>query len=347
MARARGARAPHVIHVVATREFAGVERYLTYVAPLLAEAGWRVTVVGGQADKMREVLEPAGVEHVEYRNLAQLTAWLARYGRRADVIHTHMTAAELAATLTLPITRAAFVTTRHFAARRGSSMPARLAGRVIARVVRVQISISQFVADSIGEPSVVIPHGVPDQPLGSHDRKVVLVAQRLQSEKRTDVAIRAWAASGLAGDGWTMEIAGDGALREDLERLADDLGMADSVRFLGFVPDLSERLARASLFLATTPIEALGLSVVEAMATGCAVVAADGGAHRETLTPELGALFPVNHVAGCAALLSELAADVGLRQSRGTDLWRRQREVYSLASHSDSLLTLYQRLKSR
>ena len=46
--------------------------------------------------------------------------------------------------------------------------------------------------------------------MGNPDREpVVLVAQRLEPEKDTDVAVRAFALSGLAGRGWRLEVAGD------------------------------------------------------------------------------------------------------------------------------------------
>ena len=45
-----------VVHVVCTANFAGVERYVTYIAPRLARRGWEVTVIGGDADRMRASL---------------------------------------------------------------------------------------------------------------------------------------------------------------------------------------------------------------------------------------------------------------------------------------------------
>ena len=87
------------------------------------------------------------------------------------------------------------------------------------RRLDAQIAISHAVADAVDGRSTVVHTGVENRPLRDvalRDR-VVLIAQRLQPEKRTDVGIRAFAASGLADDGWTLEIAGVGPERGALE----------------------------------------------------------------------------------------------------------------------------------
>ena len=85
----------------------------------------------------------------------------------------------------------------------------------------------------------------PVEHSASADREpVVLVAQRLEPEKRTDVALRAWAASGLADRGWRLQIAGDGAERDDLEcSWPTHFRIEDSVDFLGRAQDVDSLMA--------------------------------------------------------------------------------------------------------
>ena len=97
------------------------------------------------------------------------------------------------------------------------------------------------------------------------------------------MAIEGFVASGLADEGWTLDIAGEGSQRTHLERLAADRGAGAAVRFLGFRMDVDELMAAAGIFLAPRPTEALGLSVLEAMAAGLPVVAAAAGGHLETV----------------------------------------------------------------
>jgi GT2 family glycosyltransferase len=178
-----------VTHVVVTDAFAGVERYVCEVAREQAARGSIVTVVGGDPGRMPEEL--GGATHVPSPDLRTATAQLARLGRQ-DVVHAHMTAAELAAVAAGPWHRGRVVSTRHFAGGRGSTPLARILGRVVRRRIDVQIAISHFVAEKIGEPALVVPNGVRSQAEGTNPRQnVVLCLQRLEREKATDVALRA------------------------------------------------------------------------------------------------------------------------------------------------------------
>jgi glycosyltransferase involved in cell wall biosynthesis len=334
-----------ILHVVATENFAGVERYITYVAPLQAAAGWDVTVVGGEPGAMVDALGPT-VRHLPGDNFAAVARQLAKVGRRCEIMHTHMTAAEFAAVSTWPLHRANVVTTRHFAGPRGSTRPARLVGHVVRRVFAAQISISQFVADSIREPSVLIPSGVPNAAPARDGAKRVLVAQRLEAEKDTQLALEAWAKSNLAADGWTIAFAGRGSQESALRSRTRDLGLGESVHFLGFVDDLDKELDQCSIFLATALAEPFGLSVVEAMAKGIPVVASAAGAHRETVglvAPEL--LFEPGDSDACAALLRRVVDD-GASSRWGPQLRACQQAEFSLERHVGQLLALYDRVRT-
>jgi glycosyltransferase involved in cell wall biosynthesis len=332
-----------IAHVVATDNFAGVERYISYVAPLQAAAGWDVTVIGGKSDDMVRTLG-SSVRHVAASTFSAVARELVRRGPHYDLLHTHMTTAEFAAVATRPAHGAKVMTTRHFAALRGSTDTARLAGRLLTRALAAQISISRFVADSIHEPSVLIPNGVPNAIAAPAGARRVLVAQRLEAEKDTHVALEAWAKSGLAKQGWTLAFAGRGSQESSLRTSARDLGVAESVDFLGFVDDLNAELDNSCIFLATALAEPFGLSVVEAMAKGVPVVASAAGAHRETVgavAPEL--LFQPGDSDACAELLRRVAQE-HTEVPWGAQLRGCQQDQFSLDSHVARLLALYDRV---
>jgi glycosyltransferase involved in cell wall biosynthesis len=330
-----------VVHVVVTDGFAGAERYVCQVAAELDRRGHRVLTIGGDPARMRSEL-PEGVGNRPAARLLSAAAALASTGP-ADVVHVHMTAAEGAAWLARPCQRAPVVATRHFARGRGSSPVARTLARVTSGVVRRDIAISRFVAESIGTPSEVIPNGVPNRPQAALASPVVVMLQRLDTEKATDVGIRAFARSGLATRGWCLVVAGEGVLRPSLEQLVETLDMAGRVELVGHVARTDQLLAGASVLLAPAPLEPFGLSVVEAMAHGLPVVAAGGGAHLETVGAD-GLLFTPGDVGAAAASLGRLAADPGLRRSVGHALRRRQQERYTLSLHVDRLERLYRRI---
>jgi glycosyltransferase involved in cell wall biosynthesis len=334
---------PHlsVVHVVVTDEFAGVERYICQVANQLAARGHDVATIGGDPQRMRTELD-GNVHNLPAPTL--LRAARAVAGQRgADLIHVHMTAAEGAAWLARPRQRAPIVATRHFARERGSSTTARWLARITSRALTSDIAISQFVADSITGPSVLIPNGVSDHPQADLESTQVVMLQRLDTEKAPEVGIRAWAISGLGDQGWRLVIAGKGGLRPALARLVDDLDVAGSVDFVGHVGDTDRLLTGSSLLLAPAPAEPFGLSVVEAMAHGIPVIAARGGAHVETVGED-GELFAPGDPTEAAAALVRLGQDAVLRRRVGARLRQRQQDMFSLPRHVDRLEELYRQV---
>ena len=278
-----------IVHVVVTDAFAGVERYVCQLANGLSARGHQIDVIGGQPDRMRSELDQA-VAHRPADSLASGTRELVRT-RHADVVHVHMTDAEACAFLAHPVDRAPIVASRHFAAERGSTAPRRALARITSRTIMADVAISEHVARTVHGTTTLIPTGVAGRPQAPLDAPVVVMLQRLEPEKVPDTGIRAWAASGLGDRGWRLVVAGSGSLRHDLELLADELGCSASVDFAGQVVDTDALLAGSSILLAPPPSEPFGLSVVEAMSHGLAVVAADGGAHVETVG-DAGLLYP-------------------------------------------------------
>jgi GT2 family glycosyltransferase/glycosyltransferase involved in cell wall biosynthesis len=339
--RAEAALGPgglHVVQVVVTHAFAGVERYVCQVANGLTARGHRIEVVGGDPERMTAELDPAVLHHPAD---SVTTGALALLGTRgADLVHAHMTAAEGAAFAAHLVDRAPIVATRHFAAERGSTPLNRALARITSQPIVTEIAISEFVARSVSGPTTLIPNAVADRPQAPLEAPVVVMLQRLDEEKAADVGLRAWAASGLGGDGWRLVVAGTGILLPDLEHLVDRLGCAGSVAFAGQVADTDDLLAGASVFLAPAPAEPFGLSVAEAMSHGLPVVAAAGGAHQETVA-DVGLLFPPGDADAAAMALRRLAGDPALRRSVGQALRARQRERYALDLHLDRLESLY------
>ncbi len=336
-------RPDRVVHCISSDNFAGVERYVATVAPELARRGWDVQVVGG--DPARMSAELGAVPHVPASTTRAVTRQLLGCGRHT-LVHAHMTAAEAAAVTARAVRRFALVTTRHFAAPRGASTAGRLGARFIAHAIDRQIAISRFVAESIHEPATIILNGVPRNDEKGAPGPMVLLAQRLEHEKRTDVAIRAWSRSKLRLAGWTLTVAGTGSQAWELARLAESLGLGESVDLVGAQPDVTALMKRAGIFLATAPAEPFGLSVVEAMAAGVPVIAARGGAHLETV----GAvgdrwLFPIGDERAVATKLDTLGADDMERRRYGATLQEWQRTHLSLETHVDQLERVYAEIR--
>ncbi len=327
-----------VVQVVRSNAFAGVERYMCQVANGLVSRGHHLSVIGGDPARMHTELDG----RVDYRPAETVlqTARALAAQRHADVVHAHMTAAEGAAWLARPFQRAPIVATRHFPGDRGSGKVARTLARVVARPIARDIAISQFVAEGVQGPTVLLRNAVPDRPQAGLESSTVLVLQRLTEEKRPELGIRIWARSGLGDTGWRLVIAGTGDRLSAVRTLAHELGVTESVDFVGQIADTDRLLSESSVVLATPPAEPFGFSVVEAMAHGVPVVAAAGGAHVETMG-DAGMLFPPGDVDAASDALVQLAAHPDLRRRVGGSLRDRQRRMFSLEHHLDGLEHLY------
>jgi glycosyltransferase involved in cell wall biosynthesis len=338
----------HVRHLVRSDGFAGVERYLTYVGPELVRRGHEVSIVGGAPGPMQAALSGTRVTFTAARTVSGVIR-AAVATPTPDVLHAHMTAAELSATLAALRVRCPVVATLHFGAGRGHSAPTRLAYRSIARRLDAELAVSQFVADQAGPGVRVLAPGIPTpaagaaRPDGGPETRVVLVAQRLEPEKDTEVALRAWAESGLGERGWTLHVAGEGSLASDLRARAREIDASGSIHFLGQRSDLGPVLQEASILLAPTPSEAFGLTVVEAMARGVPVVAAAGGGHLETVGPvDHDLLFAPGDPVAASTRLLRLADDAEAREQIGRDLQDRFETEYRIERHAERLESVYQ-----
>lgn len=72
-------------------------------------------------------------------------------------------------------------------------------------------------------------------------------------------------------------IVGDGKLREELHRMAKDLGVDRNVSFVGHQNDVENWLRKSKVFVLTSDSEGLSLSMIEAMMTGLPAVVSDVG----------------------------------------------------------------------
>jgi glycosyltransferase involved in cell wall biosynthesis len=140
----------------------------------------------------------------------------------------------------------------------------------------------------------VIGNGVDFQKFASARRDYssneILMASRLEPRKNVEEAIRAM--SKLPRGSYHAKIAGDGSQRVFLEKVARRLGV--DLDFLGRVEgsSLPPLYGGAGIFLTTSYSEGFGLTVLEAMAAGCVVVASDIPAHRALIEHDVnGALY--------------------------------------------------------
>ena len=113
---------------------------------------------------------------------------------------------------------------------------------------------------------------------------------------------------------------GDGPERDDAEILAERLGVAQCVEFVGKQPQsqIRDYLSVADLLLLPSLTESFGLAALEAMACEVPVIATRVGGLPEVVEDgECGYLFGVGDVQGMAERAIEILSDAGLRRAIG------------------------------
>ena len=170
-------------------------------------------------------------------------------------------------------------------------------------------------------------------------------------EKGIDVAIQAFRA--LAGRPLPCPVAlvvfGDGDRRTEIEKLASSVGDSPGVvRLAGFRQDVDRCMAAIDVLLHAPRLEAFGLVVIEAMATGLPIVASRvGGIPDLVRDGSTGFLADPETPESFASSLQRLLSDRKLMASMGAEARRVALAEYSRDLYATRHLQLYERLCQR
>lgn len=152
---------------------------------------------------------------------------------------------------------------------------------------------------------------------------------RLEPYKNIDVLLRAMASLSSRFPEATIDIIGRGSARDSLERLAEELGLAERTHLAGFVSDddRDRLLANSRVCVCPSDKEGWGLTVIESNAVGTPVVASDSPGLRDSVRHgETGYLVRNRDVNGFAERIAELLEDDALatRMSAAALDWSRR-----------------------
>jgi glycosyltransferase involved in cell wall biosynthesis len=279
---------------------------------------------------------------------------------KADVLHAHTGhAVGLAAFASLGAGVKTVATRRVDFPLRGGFFTRLKYGRMDAVACISAPVRSMVVAGGVPEEkTVLIPSGVDTSQYPStteRDRlraardlaanaKVVVHAAALVPHKDQETLLRAARAVIDKMPGVRFFILGDGPLRQRLEGLSRELGLADRVSFVGYKPDVLEWVAAADLFVFSSKEEGLGTALLDALALGVPTAATTAGGIPDIYggvgAPELSP--PGNPGALAANILSVLSdpAEARRRVERGSA----RAKLFTVDAMTDSYEKLYRRL---
>jgi glycosyltransferase involved in cell wall biosynthesis len=211
---------------------------------------------------------------------------------------------------------------------------------------------SKFVVVRLGldlERRIVASEGAREQvrsEFGVADGQLLVAwLGRMTDIKRVDDLLRVFADLRSRDVDAVLLLVGDGPNRRELERLATQLGVVDTVRFTGFRSDVGAVFRASDVVALTSANEGTPVSLIEALAAGCAVVTTDvGGAADVVAAGTAGVLVPAGDLKAFADRLEELARSPERRRTLGEAGRRHVLARYSVDRLVDDVDELYRSL---
>lgn len=148
-------------------------------------------------------------------------------------------------------------------------------------------------------------------------KRYVLCVSRLVGRKRVPLALELFAKSGLAAEGVTFVLVGDGPLRAEVDAAIVGLGIRDAVLHLPMVANhrMPAYYACAEVVVLASEYDQWGLCINEAMACGTPTFLTPRcGSAGEIVTPENGVVFDAPGLDEAAQTLFDVVTDTARRQ---------------------------------
>jgi glycosyltransferase involved in cell wall biosynthesis len=193
-------------------------------------------------------------------------------------------------------------------------------------------------------PVEVIFNGIGDNFYGGGDRQQtpflkLLFIGSLNERKDPKLALQVMRFL----PGMTLDIAGEGPMRAELQRDVKLLGLQDRVTLLGEVDEISDLLGEKDILLSTSVFEGFGLVAAEAQASGMPVVGPNVSGLSEVVVHEItGFLFDTRNPAEIA--FHVLAASEPTTYSRLSSSAAVNAKRFKMKVCSDAHIAMYERL---
>ncbi|MGQ5523681.1 glycosyltransferase [Chitinimonas sp. PSY-7] len=203
---------------------------------------------------------------------------------------------------------------------------------VVAPSVAMRDALHRY---GVTAPITVIPTGIPLERfqggdglafrrahnIGEH-QEVALFVGRVAHEKNIGLLLQVAERVRQVRPNFVLLIAGEGPALTSLQAQAQQLGLGESVRFIGYLDRktaLIDCYRAADVFVFGSVTETQGLVLLEAMATGLPVVAVAAMGTRDILLPERGCLCAKNEAADFAGKVIEVLIKADLRHRLATE----------------------------
>lgn len=270
-----------IIEILPELDIGGVERHVIDLSNELAERGHEVLVISA-GGKMQSQLSPK-VEHrllsvhkknplLVYKHALKIASWIKNEGWQ--IIHAHSRVPAWIANKASSFAHIPYLVTAHVDFGNKSPWIYR-PYRDASTVICVSSAVREGMKSCFYNNTQVVLNGL-NTPLFKWSRPKeppvkFLFVGRLSPVKGLQDAFNAMPKDG----NWTIDVLGDGPMREELEKLAQFLGISAKVTFHGYSDETDKFMANSSCLLFPSYIEGMPLTLARAIQIGTPVIASD------------------------------------------------------------------------
>lgn len=361
----------HVVHIIDSLPIGGAQKLLVTFAREAQKRSLRTEIIC-----LKPVIDPqvgadlqdCGVPIIFFPansllNLVRLWKIIQHLRKtQPDVIQSHLTYANIIGGLSGYAAGIPVVATLHSAGqdRRYSKAREKLESWVMRHVDRRVIAVGSNTANAhkarLGSQkiSVVLNAVHAADTLTPAERSVIrqeIIADapntllisvgRFSTVKAYDDLIRSFEIVHRADAQTVLALVGDGIMREPCEKLAADLHLSDSVKFLGRRGDVPRLLQASDLYVSSSVVEGMPLAVMEAMSAGLPIIATSVGDLPEMICPECGVLVPAREPKRLAEAIMTTLSDRQKMREMGNNARQYAAANFSSAVWMDQLMTIY------
>ncbi len=366
---------PHVLLVVDqfSTVLGGGERVLLQMAALLPQYGYRVTILALRVDARSPVLQqPLSCDLYElairktfgiraFRAALELRDFLKT--QRIALVQTFFESSDIwVGGVTKLTTNAKVIWSRrdmgilrsrkHEIAYRLMSLLPDLVFAVSQKVRHHCIEVDRIPADRVEVTynGIDVRGDVLYRRSSEYEQPAIVIATlgNIRRVKGHDILVRA--AGIIAREFPEVQFVIAGKVLEDdfadeLNALANQLGLTEKVQFVGDIQDQRRFLAGVDIFVLPSRSEGFSNAVIEAMAAELPVIATDVGGNAEAVVDHVtGYIIPQGEVEALAMAMRNLLSDRHRMQIMGYLGRKRAEERFSSAAMMETIVSSYDRL---
>lgn len=330
-----------ILQVIGGGEKGGSKNYIITLAKELSRRGYEVEIVCFLDDVVAQdardhdiAVKVFPMKHIaDIQVISKLLTYLQE--QKPDVIHTHGVRANFIARLAARKTEIPVITTVHSSIYHDYAHPLkRLFYHRIEKMTRKYTT--QFIAVAGSLKKELEQDGIPSERIDlvynglapdfeididhsfslrkelniDHETPILITIGRLEKVKNQAMYLQVLASLKEHKIPFHGVIVGPGPLRAELEALSLSLGLEKEVSFLGFREDVYSLLSQSDLFLLTSTMEGLPITLLEAMAARTPVITTDVGGMTEVIRlAQNGYTLPIEDIEQFVASIQRILAE--------------------------------------